>query len=250
MATNIKKKNLWSNSLTKNELITYAEGLAYKNFDQRIICNIRRDSLYTWLILKTGAGLKSPSLDQSQKLYYDRVRRVTIDNKLYMFCDCGYIQRYLMPCAHMCDVIKNLEFLVPSICQIKWHKIFNYYHGSSFGLSLATNVCNTLDKVLKITRENCYKSSGKNKGIPLSGTAFLNCLKPFIDSNFSLYDPVYDLMIIIQNKTLERGPVIKNSLQLNDYRSTIVDEYVSHLPFCTEDLNHGLNSLGELSQVK
>ena len=47
---------------------------------------------------------------------------------------------------------------------------------------------------------------------------------------FSLYDPVYNLIIRIQKKTLERGPVIKNSLQLNEYRSTIVDEYASHVP--------------------
>ena len=57
-------------------------------------------------------------------------------------------------------------------------------------------------------------------------------------------------MIRVQKKTLERVPVINNSLQLNEYRSTIIDEYVSHLPLYIEDSNHGINSLGGLSQVK
>ena len=150
-----------------------------------------------------------------------------------------------MLCAHMCAAIKHPEFLFLSMLHISWFTIFNYYHGSSIGLSLAANICNTLDEVLNITRENCYRSSGK-----VSGTAFLNGLEPFIDINFSLYDPVYDLMIIIQKKTLERGPVVKNSLQLNEYRSTIFDEYFSQLLLYTEDSNHGLNSSGELSKVE
>ena len=102
----------------------------------------------------------------------------------------------LIPYDHMCAVIKHPEFLVPSMFHIKWHKIFNYYHGSSFGPLIASKVY-TLDEVLKISRENWYRSSGKYKGIPLSGTAFLNSLEPFVDSNFSLYDPVYDLTIRI-----------------------------------------------------
>ena len=117
MVTNINKENLWSNVSTKNMLTTYAEGLSCKIFDQRVIYNVRRDSLYAWLVLRTGTGLKPPSLDQSQNMYYDRIRRVHIDNEFYMSCGCGYIQRYLMTCAHMCAVIKiqNSKFLQYSI---------------------------------------------------------------------------------------------------------------------------------------
>ena len=250
MATNINKENLWSKSLTKNVLTTYAEGLACKNFDQRVMYNVRRYSSYVWLVLKKESGLKPPSLDQSQKLYYDRVRHVTIDAELNMSCDCGYIQRYLMPCPHMCAVIDQPEHLVPSMYHIKWHKVFNYYHATSFGPTIATKVCNTLHEVLKVTRENCYRGSGKYKGVPLLGTSFLNTLPLFIDVNECIYDPVYDLMIRIKKNTQEFGPVIKNTLQLNKYRSSITDDYVASLPLYTDGTDQGLNSFGGSSQVE
>ena len=64
MATNINGENLWSKWLIKNDLTTYARGIAYKNFDQRVIYNVRRYSSNIWLVLKKEAGLKPPSLDQ------------------------------------------------------------------------------------------------------------------------------------------------------------------------------------------
>ena len=52
MATNVNKENFWSKSLTKHVLTTYAEGLACKNFDQKVVYNVRRYSVYVWLVLK------------------------------------------------------------------------------------------------------------------------------------------------------------------------------------------------------
>ena len=250
MAANINKENLWSNSLTKNALTTYAEGLACKNFDQRIIYNVRRHSSNVWFVLKKEAGLNPPTLDQSQKLYYDRVRRVTLDPELNMSCSCGYIQRYLMPCPHMCAVVDHPEYMVPSMYHIKWHKIFNYYHATSFGPTLASNVCNTLDEALKITRQNSFRSSGKYKGVPLVGTSYLNSLTQFVDIDFCVYDPVYDLMMRIQNQTNEFGPVIKNTVPFNLILSNIVDNYVSELPFHGDFSDNAFNSYGGLSQVE
>ena len=77
-------------------------------------------------------GQKPSLLDQSQKLHYNRVHRVTLDHELNMSCNCGYIQRYLMPCPHMCLVIDNVEYLVPSMYHIKWYKIFNYDQATRF----------------------------------------------------------------------------------------------------------------------
>ena len=52
MANNMNKNKLWSDSLTKNSLSTYAEGLACNNFDKRTLYNIWRNDENTWWVLK------------------------------------------------------------------------------------------------------------------------------------------------------------------------------------------------------
>ena len=78
MASNINKENSWLSSLTQNGLTIYDEGLTCKNFDQGIIFNVKRYFSNTF-ILKKGAGMKSPSFDQTQNLYYDRMCTVSTD---------------------------------------------------------------------------------------------------------------------------------------------------------------------------
>ena len=48
MALLIETGNLWSDSLTKDDLIFYVEGLVYNNFDKQKIYNVRRHDKYTW----------------------------------------------------------------------------------------------------------------------------------------------------------------------------------------------------------
>ena len=52
MANNMNNNKLWSDSLTKNSLTTYAEGLACDNFDKRTIYNVWRNDVNTWWVLK------------------------------------------------------------------------------------------------------------------------------------------------------------------------------------------------------
>ena len=52
MANNMNKYKLWSDSNTKNDLTTYAEGLACDNFDNRKIYNVWRNDANTWWVLK------------------------------------------------------------------------------------------------------------------------------------------------------------------------------------------------------
>ena len=46
-ANNMNKYKLWSDSLTKNSLTTYAEGLACDNFDKRTLYNVWRNDANT-----------------------------------------------------------------------------------------------------------------------------------------------------------------------------------------------------------
>ena len=48
----INRENLWSDSLTKDNLTVYAEGLACNNFNKNIFYNLRRLAKDTWYVLK------------------------------------------------------------------------------------------------------------------------------------------------------------------------------------------------------
>ena len=58
-ASLINTENLWSESLTKEVLTVYAEGIACDNFDKKTVYNVRRHDKYTWYVLKKVAGQES-----------------------------------------------------------------------------------------------------------------------------------------------------------------------------------------------
>ena len=70
--------------------------------------------------------------DTSLPQLYDRVRVVGIDMEGCMSCSCGYVQRMLMPCRHICAVIKKPEYYVPSLFHVRWHKLYGYYYNNLF----------------------------------------------------------------------------------------------------------------------
>ena len=105
MANNMNKIKLWSDSLTKDALTTYAEGLACDNFERGKTYHIRRNDEYSWWVLKDCAGTLPLDSTESGTLLYDRVRHVGIDCNGFMSCSCGKVQMYLMPCQHICAII-------------------------------------------------------------------------------------------------------------------------------------------------
>ena len=123
----INETNLWSNSMTKDILTKYAEGIACHNFDVRHNYNVRRIARHTWYVLYKNIG-KVEKMDESKDIKYDRVRTVIIDNQGYMSCSCGYVQRMLMPCWHICAIIDKREYYIPSMFHVRWYKTFSYYY--------------------------------------------------------------------------------------------------------------------------
>ena len=66
---------------------------------------------------------------------------------------------------HICAVIGKKEYYEPSMFHVRWHKLYNYYHGTKYGASNAKETVDILESLLKVTRENSYNNSGKFKGI-------------------------------------------------------------------------------------
>ena len=103
----MNKNKLWSDSLTKDSLTTYAEGLACDNFEWGKTYHIRRNDESSWWVLKDCAGTLPVASRESETLLYDRVRQVVIDSDGFMSCSFGKVQMYLMPCQHICAIISQ-----------------------------------------------------------------------------------------------------------------------------------------------
>ena len=172
MATGMNAHSLWSNSNTKDNLVAYAEGLACDNFDKKFFYNMHCNSDFTWLVLNKETGTISPETDSAAKIKFDRVRHAIIDANQFMTCSCGYIQRFILPCCHVCAVLKELKYYEPSLFHIRCHKSFNYYYGNAFSTSIAPDTNTAINEMLNETRSNHYHASGKYKGIPLHNSIF------------------------------------------------------------------------------
>ena len=82
-----------------------------------------------------------------------------------MSCNCDKVKMCLLPCRNICDIISKKELYVPSMFHICWHKLFNYYHGNSFGMKLDTHSTTTINDIVCWTRDNCFRESGSYKGV-------------------------------------------------------------------------------------
>ena len=102
-----------------------------------------------------------PEKKKSSELVFQRVQTVTIDKDGYMTCTCGYVQRMLMPCTHICAVIDKPEYYVPSMFHIWWYKMFNYYYRDKQQNQYCLKTNDAIEGLLQVTRENAYSSNGK-----------------------------------------------------------------------------------------
>ena len=189
-----------------------------------------------WFVLSKDVGNVV-----SQKSYeptkYDRVRMVNISTDGYMSCSCGYIQRMLMPCRHVCAIINDTKFYTASLFHIRWYKLYNYYYKNN--KPTMNGCCNTkdaLETLLLSIRSNAYNKSGKYKGIYMYGTPFHNFLQS--KSFIPVKDHVNQLMDKIIYETNQVGYVLSNTYSINPNKmvsKSINDEQPSNILVCNND---------------
>ena len=207
----INETNLWSNSLTKETLTDYAEGIACNNFDTRHKYNVRQIDTYKWFVLAKNVGIMQ-KLDHNAAIKYDRVRKVLIDSEGYMSCSCGYVQRMLMPCRHICAVIGNPAYYIPSMFHVRWYKKFYYYYRPTYKEKVCERTTIALDQLLDVTRKSCYSTSMRYKGIYVKDSEFFENLPPLQHTN----DETMKLMYYIVELEKESKLVISGSYDINN----------------------------------
>ena len=166
-----------------------------------------------WFVLSKQVCTR-PNHETYEPLKYDRVRIVTINTDGYMSCSCGYIQRMLMPCRHVCAIIKEVEFYTPSLFHIRWYKLYNYYYKNNRAtMNGCKNMKDALETLLLSTRSNAYNTVGKYKGIYIKGTPFHTFL--LSQSFIPVEDNVSHLMDNIINETNQCGYALSRCYTMN-----------------------------------
>lgn len=210
----MNETKLWTQSLTKDILTTYAEGLACATFDQHINYNVIRLANDKWYVMHKDVG-KHRVFNSTEPLEFDRLRIVTITNG-YMSCTCGYEKRFLMPCRHMCAIINDRDKYTPDLFHIRWYTTYNYYFKRPFATSKLTGVANALTEMHETTLQTAFNpSTGEYRGVPVTNTAFLNSLPSFEKSQDVLESDIYKLMLKIYDATIQK-PVIRGTITMHE----------------------------------
>ena len=114
-----------------------------------------------------------------------------------------------MSCRHICPVLTKKEYYEPNMFHIRWHKLYNYYHSIKYGASAEKHAVDIFQSLLKVTRKNCYNSSGKLKGIYVIGSSFHRNLPLFSPEVWKINnDLTMELMKRIVNHKGNKSPVI------------------------------------------
>ena len=222
---NLNRATLWSDSQTKDILTSYAEGLACVRFDMRDLYNVRLYKKHQWLVMKKDDvqdNRKSKSKDKSP-VKFDRCRFVQIVNG-YMTCSCGDTQQYLMPCRHICAVIKEKKYLEASFYNIRWYKTFAYYYLQKFSSEIIPTLNQKIAQIHEVSiKKDFSKINGNYKGVYVVGSKFYEDIDEIY--NYT-EDDVLRYMILIRNKSLSQA-VLRGSLKNTTLPSIQTEQEIS-----------------------
>ena len=259
-----KKLNVnsqWSNSLTKGYLTEYAEGLSCSVFDRRMNYLNKKINNNTWLVCHKYffPQLSSCSKDNKKSIKtnpyepitkFQRIRKVSIIEDNFMTCTCGYTQRWLMPCVHICSVIDDKKYLTAELFHIRWWKHFDYVYkkgNSSMDAKTRRSLENSLQEVRNF---HFHLNNGKYKGVPLNGTELLKHLVSISPDNKDDYNIELDMMLALNKMRLLNIPLKKSSQSYIEYmtdQSVINQSIVQN---CIQSNSNDLNDLNSIDSIK
>jgi hypothetical protein len=180
LSQQMEREVCWSRASVKNDITKYSLGLFCKNFDkQKNYFTVRTGEL-EWMSLYEGEFNKAESKMAAPS--FKRVRVITVDREGFMNCTCGKTGEYLLPCQHICSVIKDDKYFTRDIFHIRWQKHFSYAHGCTSGTEMSPEQSKMMTEMLHDTRTNHYKNDGMYKGLPMKGSLFLKNLPKYMDS--------------------------------------------------------------------
>ena len=207
----------WTNSLTKDYLTDYAEGLSCKNFDRRKLYDCRYIGNHEWLVCYNHlfADDYTSAFSNIKPTKFLRVRKVWCEGG-HMSCTCCYEKRMLMPCVHMCSVIDDPSLYTADLFHIRWWKHFYFLYKTKVSETNRQSY-EDLKQSLNHVRDNHFsKTDGKYKGIPIMGTKFgIHLNSSHCTQMIRNDDHVFNAMMSIHNMDKRNIPLRYGS---NDWK--------------------------------
>jgi len=228
MARQMNANNIWSRSGTKHFLTTYMESVTIKNFDNRLNYDVAYEGNFRWYVMnKSVMELHNQSIMPPVQGYCKFVRVYTVHANPdgYMLCNCGYVHEYMVPCVHIMAVIKDKQYLSPSMFHIRWWKHFNYYFCTDEGLYENNDLHKQLQSVHNKSNEESFYANGSFCGCNISPSGFL-------EQQFSI--------------DLAQSNIVMNVMcaimKCNDYVGPIVEWTKPYTEFLVNNLTSDNNS--------
>ena len=168
----LDREVLWSKCAVKDILTKYALGIFCKNFDGKdeyVICEHGKNR---WLVTHKSSFEKG-NHGPSEIPKFIRIREIVLTDQLFLQCSCGRTTQYMIPCTHICKLVNNEEHFGPYQFHVRWHKNFAYLHNSNFGEHISKQSVALFKDLLQEIRGNHFDEKGHYKGVPMSGSAFL-----------------------------------------------------------------------------
>ena len=180
----------------------YAEGLACNNFDRRANYTSRKITDNVWYVMYKS-HLCNGKMTGHIGLSFKRLRIVTLHDAGYMSCSCGYVQRMMMPCSHICSLMQDAKEYIPTMFHIRWHKLFSYYFRNQNINKSCQTTRDAVENLLAITKETCYDNGGKFRGIYVHESGFHDR----IVKSTIVKDTVYDQLVQVNSYISTQGPI-------------------------------------------
>ena len=160
-------------------------------------------------LLNEAEKSKSKKEIESSPIKFDRCRLVTIDNG-HTTCSCGNTQQYLMPCRHICAVIREKRYMVSELYNIRWFKTFAYYFLQEYSYELFPTVLPKMTSIFNETKHNHFcKLTGRYKGPYVKDTQFYNNIYINYEVN---HNDTYAFMNAVRSKSITNA-VVHNSVK-------------------------------------
>ena len=123
---------MWSRSVSKSLLTDYDEGIFISNFDKGLTDYIFTPINAHLCYVLHNKSVHSPQLKDTSPRCCLRVRIVKMSPNNCLVCSCGYCHQHLIPCKHICAVVKDVKHFTPKSFHITWWKHFNYFFGKNY----------------------------------------------------------------------------------------------------------------------
>ena len=152
-----------------------------------------------------------------------------------MNCDCGKTGEFLLPCAHICSVVKEDKYFTPDTFHVRWHHHFSYSYANMDENDYTPRSTELMTEMFDDIRQNHYDKNGYYKGVCFSKTEVLKRLPRFIPE----FRPNEKKNVMLKVMELsKKKPILVGRISVKAYIEFDIDQYYGGIEMpCDENFS-------------